>query len=69
MGATGPCRGAAIRQPARFIGGSRDDVVLDFFPMGTGNSGLNIDSQGNVWVTNRFGKRLFEIFFKIFFFL
>ena len=28
------------------------------FKTGINNSGLNIDSQGNVWVTNRFGTGL-----------
>ena len=32
-----------------------DPSKIDSFKVGYNNSGLNIDSQGNVWVTNRFG--------------
>jgi hypothetical protein len=32
-----------------------DPSKVDSFKVGYNNSGLNIDSQGNVWVTNRFG--------------
>jgi len=35
-----------------------DPSKADNFKTGIVNSGLNIDSQGNVWVTNRFGDRL-----------
>ena len=32
-----------------------DPSKVDSFKVGYNNSGLNIDSQGNVWITNRFG--------------
>src|SRR5262249_62319927 len=35
-----------------------DPSKVENFKTGIVNSGLNIDSQGNVWVTNRFGDRL-----------
>jgi len=35
-----------------------DPTKVENFKTGYVNSGLNIDSQGNVWVTNRFGDRL-----------
>ena len=35
-----------------------DPTRVDRFRVGYNNSGLNIDSQGNVWVTNRFGAGL-----------
>jgi hypothetical protein len=35
-----------------------DPSKVENFRTGIVNSGLNIDSQGNVWVTNRFGDRL-----------
>src|SRR5215475_13043923 len=35
-----------------------DPSKVDNFKTGVLNSGLNIDSQGNVWVTNRFGHGL-----------
>jgi hypothetical protein len=35
-----------------------DPVKVERFRVGYNNSGLNIDSQGNVWVTNRFGAGL-----------
>src|SRR5499426_1871913 len=35
-----------------------DPSKAENFKTGIVNSGLNIDSQGNVWVTNRFGDRL-----------
>src|SRR5215475_2658156 len=35
-----------------------DPSKADNFKTGIANSGLNIDSRGNVWVTNRFGDRL-----------
>jgi hypothetical protein len=35
-----------------------DPSSVDRFRVGYNNSGLNIDSQGNVWVTNRFGAGL-----------
>src|SRR5262249_16110336 len=35
-----------------------DPTKVENFKTGIVNSGLNIDSQGNVWVTNRFGDGL-----------
>jgi hypothetical protein len=35
-----------------------DPSRVDRFRVGYNNSGMNIDSQGNVWVTNRFGAGL-----------
>ena len=35
-----------------------DPSKVETFKTGINNSGLNIDSQGNVWVTNRFGTGL-----------
>jgi hypothetical protein len=35
-----------------------DPSKVENFKTGIVNSGLNIDSQGNVWVTNRFGDKL-----------
>ena len=35
-----------------------DPSKVENFKTGINNSGLNIDSQGNVWVTNRFGTGL-----------
>jgi hypothetical protein len=35
-----------------------DPSMAENFETGINNSGLNIDSQGNVWVTNRFGTGL-----------
>jgi hypothetical protein len=35
-----------------------DPARAEKFKTGINNSGLNIDSQGNVWVTNRFGAGL-----------
>ena len=35
-----------------------DPSKVENFKTGFNNSGLNIDSQGNVWVTNRFGTGL-----------
>jgi hypothetical protein len=35
-----------------------DQSKVENFKTGIVNSGLNIDSQGNVWVTNRFGDKL-----------
>jgi parallel beta-helix repeat protein len=36
----------------RGTGADRDDVVLDFFPMGTGNSGLNISGMTRFTIEN-----------------
>src|SRR5262249_50735860 len=35
-----------------------DPTRAESFKTGINNSGLNIDSQGNVWITNRFGTGL-----------
>src|SRR5262249_61913548 len=35
-----------------------DPTKAENFKTGINNSGLNIDSQGNVWITNRFGSGL-----------
>jgi hypothetical protein len=35
-----------------------DPSKVENFKTGYVNSGLNVDSQGNIWVTNRFGDRL-----------
>ena len=35
-----------------------DPSKVEKFSTGWSGSGLNIDSQGNVWVTNRFGTGL-----------
>ncbi len=58
----------AIDQQDRIWVGNGSDKVTRFpaadpskvenFKTGVNNSGLNIDSQGNVWVTNRFGTGL-----------
>jgi hypothetical protein len=40
----------------RFL--AADPSKVETFKTGINNSGLNIDSQGNVWVTNRFGTGL-----------
>jgi hypothetical protein len=40
----------------RFL--ATDPSKVENFKTGINNSGLNIDSQGNVWVTNRFGTGL-----------
>jgi hypothetical protein len=39
-----------------------DPTKAEKFKTGDNNSGLNIDSQGNVWVTNRFGAGLLGMF-------
>src|SRR5262249_54969533 len=39
-----------------------DPSKAENFKTGIVNSGLNIDSQGNVWVTNRFGGGLLGMF-------
>ena len=38
-----------------------DPSKVETFKTGINNSGLNIDSQGNVWVTNRFGTGLLGV--------
>ncbi len=40
----------------RFL--AADPSKVETFKIGINNSGLNIDSQGNVWITNRFGTGL-----------
>ena len=39
-----------------------DPTKAEKFKTGDNNSGLNIDSQGNVWVTNRFGAGLLGMY-------
>ena len=39
-----------------------DPSKVETFKTGINNSGMNIDSQGNVWVTNRFGTGLLGMF-------
>src|SRR5262245_19189342 len=63
----GPFHLAIDQQDRIWVSNSSDKVTrfatadpskAENFKTGIANSGLNIDSQGNVWVTNRFGDRL-----------
>jgi hypothetical protein len=53
----GPHLGVGQFDPRDPLPGSRPDQALKL-DVRSNNSGLNIDSQGNVWVTNRFGSGL-----------
>jgi len=64
---TGPFHLAIDQQNRIWVANSSDNVTrfpasdpakAENFKTGLLNSGLNIDSQGNVWVTNRFGTGL-----------
>jgi len=63
----GPFHLAIDQQDRIWVSNSADFVIrfpasdpakAEKFKTGINNSGLNIDSQGNVWVTNRFGAGL-----------
>jgi len=63
----GPFHLAIDQQDRIWVGDSSDKVTrfsaadpskVENFKTGLQNSGLNIDSQGNVWITNRFGTGL-----------